>query len=269
MMKNMFLAVSVATGFAMVSSGVVIENWQMNEGAGTNLSGLINSAGSAVWGGDVGNVQTDGSGNLRYTAGLNSSNNVFRNTPLTAPNITAGLYELSFSYSAVTIAGGDVTGANVGFGLRDSTGGGNDLFLVRLHRQNSTLRLQTRGADGNTTLENFGTNALSGALDVRAVFNLGTDLMDVYWSLGGGAEANMSGIAINDGQMDAFRMAANLNTEDFGATDFVDVDYLKLEMIPEPGTLGLMGVAGLGIFLARNKRRTRAETIIRQLERGY
>jgi hypothetical protein len=44
---------------------------------------------------------------------------------------------------------------------------------------------------------------------------------------------------------------------------------LVVDIIPEPATLGLMGVAGLGVFLARNKRQTRAEKVIRQLERGY
>lgn len=44
---------------------------------------------------------------------------------------------------------------------------------------------------------------------------------------------------------------------------------IQATVIPEPATTGLMGLAAFGLFLARNKTRSRAETIIREIERGY
>ncbi|QHI69085.1 endo-1,4-beta-xylanase [Tichowtungia aerotolerans] len=211
---------------------VALEDWQMNEAAGANLSGLVNSAGSAVWSGDKENVQTDGSGNLLFSVGANSSDNLYRNSTLTQNGVTNGVYQLSFAFPSATLAGGDAAGASVGFGLRDETTS-SDLFLIRLQRQNSELRLQTRIGTTNTDIYDFNATSLPGALAIRAVFDLDADLMDLYYSIDGGAEVSETDIVINDGVMDAVRMACSLNNVDFGAADFVAVDYLTLSRINE------------------------------------
>lgn len=211
---------------------IALEDWQMNESSGTNLSGLVNSAGSALWSGDKDNVQTDGSGNLRVTQGTDASDNLYRNATLTQNGVTTGVYQLSFAYPAATLVGGDASGANLGFGMRDETTG-VDLFLVRLQRQNSELRLQTRIGSTNTDIYDFNATSLPGELAVRAVVDLDTDRMDLYYSIGGGSEALAADIAVNDGVMDALRMAGSLNTTDFGAADFIEVDYLTLSQINE------------------------------------
>lgn len=149
---------------------------------------------------------------------------------------------------------GDDTGANMGFGIREISSN-SDLFIVRLHKQNGSLRLQTRVGTTNTTVHNFNAPGVTN-LEVRAVFDLDTDEIDVFWSEGGNS-GSMTGIAINDLQMDQLRLAANTDTTDFGLNDpvddFIAVDYFTLSSIPEPTTGALLGLSALSL-LARRKR---------------
>ena len=152
-MKPTFILLPIALAF--LGSGVSaapIEQWLFEETAGTQFSGLANSAGTAAFTGDLANATTDGSGNLAVTIG----GDIFRNATLTTKDVTTGKYELAFAIPTATIAGGDASGANCGFGLRDETG--TDLFLIRLQRQSSVIRLEYR--TGTTTLlENFSATA--------------------------------------------------------------------------------------------------------------
>ena len=213
-----------------VSSAIVIESWQFNETAGTQFTGLINDAGSASFSSNKAQVVTDGVGALEFSQGSSGTDNIFRNATLTAPNQTTGTFEMEFSLLAADLSGGDATGANIGFGFRES-GSNTDLFLVRLHEQSGTLRLQTRISGTNTNLHNFGADALIAAdtpLLVRAVADLDNDLLDVFYTLGAGAEQSALAIAIPNLEFDQIRMVANTNNTDWGATDVVTLDYLTL-----------------------------------------
>lgn len=228
---------------------VPIEDWQFNDNSGTQLSGLANDVGAASWSGDRPNAAADGAGNLQFTVGADAVDNIFRNADLTNPNQNSGVFELAFEYSAAALSGGDATGANVGFGMRDADTN-SDLFLVRLQKQTGTLRLQTRIGSTNTNLENFGADTLSEPLAVRAVANLDTGLLDVYWTLGAGPEQSSLGIAMAPGEFDIVRLLANTNTDDWGPNDVVDVNYLTVSTnIPEPSAvvlaLGSLVLAGL------------------------
>lgn len=177
-----FSAVS-ATAIALLSvsaSAAIIEDYQFNDANGTPLSALVNDAdATAKLGGDAsgGNALANGTGDLVYTAGVDASDNVFRNSD-PARGLSSGVVTMSFTLSAASLAGGDASGANVAFGLRDGVAN-TDLFLLRLQKQSGSLRLQARVGGTNTNLENFGVDVLPGALEVTAVANLDTDLMDV------------------------------------------------------------------------------------------
>jgi hypothetical protein len=209
----------------------VIEHWEFNAVAGTQFTGLLNSAGSAAFPSNKDQVATDGLGNLVFGVGADALDNVFRNATLTADGQTTGLFEMEWTYDSATLAGGDAGGANVGFGFRDDTG--TDLFIVRLQRQNSELRLQHRVGTSNTDLEDFNTTSLSD-LKVRVVANLDADTFDVYWSLGGATEQSSTGIAMSAAglEFDEIRLTANTNTTDWGVSDTVAVDELKLSKLP-------------------------------------
>jgi hypothetical protein len=197
----------------------------MNDAADTPLNSLANSAGTALWNIDRPNIVSTGAGDLRFTQG----DNLYSGATLTATNVTSGLYELGVKYSAATLAGGDATGATVGFGMRDDAG--FDLFLVRILRQNGTLLLQTRIGTSNITYHDFGATLLPDTLTIRAVADLDADRMDLYYAVGSDPETRVADIAITDGEMDQLRLAAVLNAVDFGATDFIDIDYVTLRSL--------------------------------------
>jgi len=250
----------MALVFALAATADVIESWQFNEAAGTMFTGLTNAVGTASWGGNKNNVATTGPGGtpagaLEYTQGTSSSDNVFRNATLTNPNQTNGIFQLDFKYLTADLSEGDATGANVGFGMRDSTG--TELFMVRLQKQNSTLRLQTRIDGSNADLVNFGVDILADTLTVRAVTDLDNRLLDVYYTIGTGSEQTGvigADIGFNPAlEFDEVRMTANLNTNDFGANDVITVDYLTISQIPEPASVALMAGALAVITLLRRK----------------
>lgn len=255
-MKTIQYLISASTCLAcstapLTAAVTLLEDFQFEDTAGTTLPSVANDAGTASFSGAAANVATDNAGNLEFTVGADASDNVFRNAALTTQGATTGVYELAFSFSG-SIAGGDATGANVGFGIRDDAATDVDLFIVRLHRQSSTLRLQTRIGNTNTNLENFGTTSVTN-LTVRAVFNLDTDTMDVFWNNNGAGEQSSLGIAINDGELDMLRLASNTNTTDWGSSDVVDVGYLTLSSVPEPSSAALLGLGGLALILRRRK----------------
>jgi MYXO-CTERM domain-containing protein len=251
MKKNLLRGAAALAAAPVISSGAVIELWNFDDAAGTQFSSLTNSAGTASWGGDDPDVVTDGAGNLVFSQGTEANpDNVFRNATLGSPNVTTGLYAMEWSFTAATLATGDGAGANVGFGMRDE--GGSDLFLVRLHLQSSTLRLQHRVGTTNTTLENFGVTTLSD-LFVRVVADLDADTFDVYWQLGADPMQSSLGNAMSGTGLDfdEVRLAANTNVTDWGATDLVEVDYLSVEAVPEPSIALLGGLGLLGLLRRR------------------
>lgn len=237
-------------------AATILEDWQFSEEIGTQFSGLVNSAGSAKFSGDKAQVTTDGSGALGYTIGSATNDNVFRNATLTNPNVTSGQYELNWTILSATMAGGDASGANVSFGMRDG-GVNSDLFIVRLQRQNDRLLLQTRVGTNNTVLDNFGSaiTTLPDALAIRVVADFDADTFDVFWTLGAGAESSATGIAFSAPglEFDQVRLTANTNTNDWGVTDSVKIDFLTLSVVPEPGTTSLLGLLALAALLRRGR----------------
>ena len=230
-------------------AATVLEDWQMNDANGTTLSNLSNSAGSATFANDATNATANGSGDLHITPGAN----IFRTSNLTTTNVSSGTFQLEFNFSSVNFQSGDTTGANVSFGIRDTTTN-TDLFLARVQKQNNKYLLQTRVSSTNTTVADFGTTVGTNLndLNVRVVFNLDTDKADVFWSLAGAAESSHTDIAINNLEMDAFRFAANTNTTDLG-TGETSVDFVTISAVPEPSSTALLGLGCLALILRRRK----------------
>ena len=169
-------------------------------------------------------------------------------------NVASGSYKLEFHYSVVNFQAGDATGANVGFGIRDTTLN-DDIFATRVQKQNNEYRLQTRINGVNVTLANFGTTVGKSLKDlrVRVEFNLDTDTANIVWSLGGGSESKARNIAINNFKMDALRVSANTNTDDLGRGDLTLVDYVSLSTNPEPSPVALLGIGGFTLALRQHR----------------
>ncbi|MBK1825688.1 hypothetical protein [Haloferula rosea] len=227
------------------ASASTLEDWQFNEAADTPFTGLVNSAGTAAWAGNVANVATDGSGHLVFSVSVDdpettevdeSTDNLFRTTDVTTPGATTGKFELAFTYQSATLAGGDATGANVGFTVRNSSN--VDLLNVRLQKQNGDLRLQRRNSSTglNTDLEDFAQTSLTGPLEVRVIFDMDSDTYDVYWTPDGQPQRCQTNIPmdITGSTLDRLRLYASTNATDWGATDEVAVDFLTLSTYTDP-----------------------------------
>ncbi|VGO19613.1 PEP-CTERM sorting domain-containing protein [Pontiella sulfatireligans] len=243
----MIMAIALVGSFAHAAT---IENWQMNDDPGTDLKDLNNSAGTAKWYVARTNLQTDGSGNLHITQGAN----LFNGANLSTTDVTSGIYELAVTYSAADMTDGDIAGGSVGFSFRHDSAvvaERHDLAIIKLVKRNGELRLEALGSGPAVTLYDFNATVLPDTLAVRAVLNLDTDLVDVYYSIGGAAEVSTLGIAASDGELDQVRTAFQVVSPDFGATSYVDVDQVTLSVIPEPATLGLIALSGVGLLVAR------------------
>ncbi|MBL7077084.1 MAG: sulfatase-like hydrolase/transferase [Kiritimatiellae bacterium] len=228
-------------GAAMFATNVVdivdpvltpaIEAWVFNtEADGTLFTGLSNSGDSAAaaWSSDVSHATVTNNA-LRFSQGAN----VYRNSTTpggAAANATNGVFELSWAYTDANVDSADVAGANAGFGIRS---GGTDLFMVRLQRQNSELRLQTRVNTTNTDLHDFNATAAAN-VDVRVVFDLDSDTFDVYMNNDGAGETLVGDdidMAITGGQLDNIRMIASVASPNFDADDYIEVDDLRLNAL--------------------------------------
>ena len=113
---------------------------------------------------------------------------------------------------------------------------------------------------------------LSGTdLIIRAIANFDADTYSAEYNLGGAGWTTIaSDEVLGVSSIDEFRLVTD-GTPSWGDGTSVDVDYATVEVVPEPSTVGLMAVAATALFLARSKRQTPADKIIRQVERelGY
>ncbi|MCP5548879.1 MAG: hypothetical protein H7A50_16070 [Akkermansiaceae bacterium] len=205
-----------------------IEDWQFDDAAGASFNDALNSAGTTNLGGAAANALTDGSGNMEFTVGSTDADNIFRTSDLSDPGQTTGIFEMEWFVTSADLSGGDATGANFGFGMRE-TGTNKDLFLVRVHIQNDTLRLQHRVGNTNTDLIDFGTTSVSDLL-IRVSADLDTDTFSVFWQQGTGIGQCVSDIPMFEPGLsfDIIRTAVNTNNIDWGPTDFALVDYLTI-----------------------------------------
>lgn len=233
-----------AVGLSMPASGAILD-FQMNEAAGTELESLVDSGTSgSTFGNGPANVVTDGAGSLVYTLG----NNAF--VPTTpALNLTTGIYELELEFGASSIGSG-TNAPEVGFALWSS--GSSELFRISLDKVGGDLTLAMRIGTTVTVLEDFGGGVTSFAspLNVRAVVDLDTENLDIFWS--GAATGSSLNNTASDLTLNGIRTSSNLQF--FGATDSVSVDYVTLDVIPEPASMTLVGL-GLVAIMRRGARR--------------
>ena len=215
----------------------VIEDWQMNDANGTFINALINSAGSASFSGAPAWVYTT-NGVLRFEAGTSS---LLKEAELTTTNVTTGVYEVEFKTKDIDWSGGSATNPDIGIIINNSVGvvsNDDGLFTVKWVESVGRIKLQTIVDGVKTTHDNtIGTNVYSGDLVVRARFDLDADLLDLYWTVGGGAEQSALDLSIADRAMDFLEIKSLTKTEattgHWGVDDYVELDYVTLTKINE------------------------------------
>lgn len=250
------LAMLIALALALPADAAIIEDYQLNDAIGAGLADVVNGAdATGQLGGNADNVATNGAGSLVFTQGIDAGDNVFRNsTPSRGISTGSILFSTAFDSANLSDATGGTT--NVGFGIR---GAGNNDVLIRLSEQGSgDVQLQARfanagGGNTNENLVNLGSGLL-GPIEVEALLNFDDDTLNIIYDIGGGPIAAGPFPLRADQDFDSLRLAVNTNNADFGATDFVNVDYLTVQtVIPEPASLALLGLSGFGLIGRRRR----------------
>jgi hypothetical protein len=250
----------------MNTSAQLIIDYKMNDPSGTTSSGLQNDGtDSGSISGNAQGVATDGSGNLHY-AGLtaNSSKSHVLDT-----TYSSGILQLTYRISAWDYTG-NAASDGISFSLWNSTDSKGLKAMVDFANNGTDTRIRVSGPIAGK--QKLLAGQLSGTdLIIRAIANFDADTYSAEYNLGGAGWTSIaSDEVLGVSSIDEFRLITD-GTPSWGAGSSVDVDYATVEVVPEPSTVGLMAVAATALFLARNKRQTPTNKIIRQIERelGY
>jgi hypothetical protein len=214
-------------------------DFQMNDAQGTRVANLQNDAGGGGFSYGATNMYTDGNGSLVYT-NFGSAQNNYGNVAFTR-TLTNETGRMSFSFSTVEMA--TETDAELTYSLKNS--GGDKVLMAQLIVNGGQLKLIM---DSWSNVADFGTLTMSTPLDVSIDFDLVNGTADYTWSYNGtsGGAAN---VAISGS--DAASVTQAYQSADVTGNYFA-VDYLKVEGVPEPATLGMVGaVAGAMLFIRR------------------
>jgi len=222
--------------------GTDIDVWEFNDADGTRLDAAAKAAGSSVF--TTSATPTIQSGNLRFAQGA-ATGSIFRNATIASGlrvlgNSNSGTVEMSFRITSADLSGGannSASPAYIGVGTRgkDALNGNSDPIQIRLQESSGNLILQARGAS-TSTCRTFTGLSLTQPLEVRVVMDLFAKTATVYSKSGTEAEANHGAYAFTAAtdSWDTYRMSSLNNSTDWGATDFVDVDYLRFKELTYP-----------------------------------
>jgi hypothetical protein len=222
-----------ATMKIIVASVVAdIDHWPFDDANGTQMSATENITGTTMFNKDSTGVETDGSGLLVFTQGSNEYHG--ESTELTMGSRTNGIYELEFLVDSFDLTGGDAGGANVGFGFREGASN-SDIFFIRLNKTGSGVVVSTY-IDGNyTTIDTLGGGVYSTTdpVRVRAEVDLDAGTADVYTTVGAASENFKATVNLttNDVVWDVMVYKTVNNSTDWGASDYVKIDDLKVRKL--------------------------------------
>ena len=128
----------------------------------------------------------------------------------------------------------------------------NSFGDMRLYHNNSTA-----GVGGNIQPNTNIGIAEGDVLGLKTVYNPGTDTIDVTYSLNGGAAipfysgtgsaGSIGNVIGNFVEVEIFKWGAVPDEP------FAGIDEWNLTVIPEPATLGLIGLSTVGIYFARRR----------------
>lgn len=251
-MKRKACVVAGAILLAALQGGAaILQDWQMNDASGTGMAGLANSAGTAAWGYSPGNAATDGNGMLHVSPGSQE----WGISAALPSALTTGQYELKYVVDSIDLSGDSATdNSGINFGLGDVTemrlyshgdfdGDGNPDLVLSIY-DDQTAWSWGRGFSGLV---------LNDPLTIRGIYDLDAGTIHVYTQLGSEAEQDNGSFNI-DTNGTANSVFSRLLTGDWGANDYANIDSVTLtEVVPEPATLGMVGLIGGAIVFVRRR----------------
>ncbi len=258
-MKKTTMMVAVMAGLTLGASAGLLEYWEMNDANGTELNGVANSGSlNSEWNYGGASMATDGSGSF-VLAG--DGNTTTRKLPkkgsvnaeptgvediYATPLLGSDTYTLEMTLSAWDLTGATV-GDSVNFKAMDAAG--VMVALLNLEKDSDTTA-RLRWAAANTKYRNYAVGLTGSATKISVDFNMADGTSEYFLD------------DVSQYTFDTLNYAGNIGgllftkggTQDVNwstAASSVSIDSMGLSVIPEPAALGLMGIAGLGMLVAR------------------
>lgn len=262
-MKKILVAI-LLTGLALGASAAPIEWWDMNDTAGTSLLGLNNTGTiDSTWNFNHTGAATDGNG-LFVIAG--NVGNTTRKLPkkgsataeitgvndIYASPLTTGAYSMTVDFASWNF---DAASEGDLWKLKVTDSSGTDIAGIELGIVSGAgrIRMWTQGAE-NQYYRSFDFNATEAAGALAEIrFDLDNDTVAYYidgtqeYLFTDFAGANIGGMAYTtsgDGTADWATAASN-----------VKIDAMGIDVIPEPATIGMLGLGALATLLIRRLKR--------------
>lgn len=263
-MKKTIITMAAGALVAGTAMSTPVFDFQFNQDGNKLSQAVDDSANNYVWNGTHKSGGTDivtAGGNYPMLNADNASKKVL------GLNLTSGIVTNEIRFSSWAMDNNNTTD-NLSFKLNGS--GGNIAITWGGAGDGTDARLRSAGTSGGKNITLSGNSGTS--LTLQLIANLNDGSYTAAYDIGGGL-VDMTGSNGANGITDITDAIFAVSAADGnqwtaeGNDDFANVDYIKLEVIPEPATTGLMGLTAFGLFLARNRTRSRADTIIRKLER--
>jgi GH35 family endo-1,4-beta-xylanase len=214
-----------------------IERWDFDDVVDTEITSVVNTGGTAAFTESFDSIATDGSGSIviGQSAFITEQfdGDFVAAEPLTNGARSTGVYELEFVISELDFSSGDPNGASVGFGFKDFARD-EELFVVRLNKNVGGLAISTFIDTTYTQLQFFNSQfVFSEPVKIRSIIDLDAGVADVYTTIGSAPEefrqqVSLSAVATT---WDQVLFAIQNNQTDWGATDFVKIDYVQVRKL--------------------------------------
>lgn len=260
----------VVTGFLMTTSATatLVQDWQFNDAVDTQLNQTSNTGTiGTAWNFRLGNPDqgyTDGSSFVFGDDGAGGAGSLpvsadfTRKATFTGDAISSGLFQFEFR-----IDGWDLDtapAANNGVTLKLANGGGantiNMIFNIISTGNNVRTRHARSGALGGTASQ----DVLNGLVSSEGIIvRVEGDLDAGTWSSKWKYDSDLSFTdKVTDGtgftSIDEIILTVEGDPNAWGAGDHIALDYVSLDIIPEPSTGALMAVIGGALALWRRRR---------------
>lgn len=239
---------------AMSASAEVLEFWNFDtEDAGVDLNdaALVNSGTmGSVWNFNTPGIKTDGLGHFIVAGNGETTTRKLPKAGTANASATDGVYATALTGAGtytfeLNIAGWDMTSATVGDKFKFAAGSAAGIAIELL--ADNTVRVQQFA--GDTSYRSTIMGLVEGAHTFSIDFNFATDTSE-YW-VDGTNTYSFTDFGVTNSVEDISGMVVTTAGSWTTAASSISIDSMGLSVIPEPATIGMLGLGALLTLLIR------------------